>query len=93
MLSRKVQGSSPGIFKILFRPRLDRLTVPYKFRVLNNEFLANKYQPKKNFEKASENPILSTEIILPPSNLDVNMTREKFFGTYIQGFYYFMCNV
>ena len=25
MLSREVPGSSPGIFKILFRPRLDKL--------------------------------------------------------------------
>ena len=27
MRSRDVPGSSPGIFKILFRPRLDRLTI------------------------------------------------------------------
>ena len=26
MLNREVPGSIPGIFKILFRPRLDRLT-------------------------------------------------------------------
>ena len=51
MLSRDVPGSSPGIFKKLFRPRLDRLTT------FNSESSQNDLQ----FIFNSESDVVSTQ--------------------------------
>ena len=42
MLRREVPGSSPGIFKILFRPRLDRLTILFKAEESTERWRAGK---------------------------------------------------